>query len=241
VIILAICATLTATQVRFWKNTETISVHTIAVTSDNPLMQNNLGTALLEQHRFEESAGHFREALRIQPNYAEAESNLGFAQALQGKLDEAIEHYHRALELKPNIVRTHYVLGQALSAQGKRDEAIAEFRITLELNPDWPPALNDLAWFRATDPRPEARDGAEAVRLAERACKLTEFRDPLMIGTLAAAYAEAGRFDDAIKTGEKARAAATAAGKADLADRNLQLLKLYREHKPFHEEDSSKR
>ncbi|MEY2427489.1 MAG: protein O-mannosyl-transferase [Verrucomicrobiota bacterium] len=240
-IVLGLCVSLTATQVRFWKNTETISVHSLAVTSDNPLMQNNLGTALLEEHRFEESAEHFRAALRIQPNYAEAESNLGFSQALQGKLDDAIEHYHRALELKPTIVRTHYVLGQALSAQGKRDEAIAEFRITLELNPDWPPALNDLAWFRAADPRPEVRDGAEAVELAERACRLTEYRDPLMIGTLAAAYAEAGRFDDAIKTGEKAQALATATGKPALAERNRELLKLYREHKPFHEEDSSKR
>ena len=235
IIILGVCVRLTATQVRFWKDTETISVHSLAVTPDNPLMQNNLGSALLEQHRFEEAADHFRAALRLHPRYAEAESNLGFSLSLQGKLDEAIDHYHRALELKPNIVRTHYVLGQALSMQGKRDEAIAEFRITLELNPDWPPALNDLAWFRATDPRPEVRDGTEAVALAERACRLTEFRDPLMIGTLAAAYAEAGRFEDAVKTGEQARAVAAAAGKTALAERNWELVEIYRQKKAYHE------
>ena len=156
-----------------------------------------------------------------------------------GKVDEAIEHYRHALELKPDMVRTHYVLGEALESQGKRDEAIAEISMAIEINPDWPPALNDLAWFRATDPRPEQRDGAKAVTLAERACRITEYQDPLMIGTLAAAYAEAGRFEDAIRTAERAKTTAAAAGKEALVEKNRQLIELYRQKKAYHEPQGS--
>ena len=70
-------------------------------------------------------------------------------------------------------------------------------------------ALNNLAWVLATSPKAELRNGAEAVRLAERACELTHYGEPLFIGTLAAAYAEAGRFPEAVTTAEKAEQLAT--------------------------------
>ena len=73
-------------------------------------------------------------------------------------------------------------------------------------------ALNNLAWLLAAHPSDALRNGAEAVRLAERACELSEHREPVMLGTLAAAYAEAGRFGDAVKTAEKARDLAAATG-----------------------------
>jgi len=93
--------------------------------------------------------------------------------------------------------------------------------------------LNDLAWLLATDPT--AHDGAEAVRLAENACRVTNYREPLFIGTLAAAYADAGRFDQACVAAEKAAQVATAAGQPQVAERNQQLLQLYRAGKPFRE------
>jgi hypothetical protein len=71
--------------------------------------------------------------------------------------------------------------------------------------------------------------------LAERACQLTSYRKPIYIGTLAAAYAEEGRFDDAIVAGEKARQLCLAAGQKELADRNGKMLELYRAGLPFHE------
>jgi hypothetical protein len=98
-----------------------------------------------------------------------------------------------------------------------------------------PEKLNNLAWQLATSPDPNIREGGEAVSLAERACELTGYREMVMVGTLAAAYAEAGRFDEAIVTAEKACALATAANKPELLKINQQLLELYRQHLPFHE------
>jgi len=80
------------------------------------------------------------------------------------------------------------------------------------------------------------RDGAEAVRLARQAGALTLRKSPLALGTLAAAYAEAGRFSDAVRTAEEARDLAIADGQPQLAERNRILLELYRAGRPYHEE-----
>ena len=96
-------------------------------------------------------------------------------------------------------------------------------------------ALNNLAWILATSPDDGLRNGTEAVRLAERACELTHYDEPLFIGTLAAAYAESGRFPEAVTTAEKAEQLATTAGLTDVAAKNRQLLELYRAGKSYHE------
>jgi Flp pilus assembly protein TadD len=82
------------------------------------------------------------------------------------------------------------------------------------------------------------RNGAEAVRLAERACELTKRQQAFLIGTLAAAYAEAGRFGDAVRAAEQAIAMAEAAGDTEVAKRNRELLELYRSGKPFRQPES---
>ena len=105
----------------------------------------------------------------------------------------------------------------------------------MQLKPDWSLALTDLAWVLATDPSASVRNGSEAVALAERACELTHYQQPQLIGTLAAAYAEAGRFEEAVRTAETARQAATAAGLNEIVARNEVLLKLYRAGKPYHD------
>jgi hypothetical protein len=105
----------------------------------------------------------------------------------------------------------------------------------LDLQPQSPELLNNLAWILATCPEANVRDGAEAVRLAERACELTRFKRTLMIGTLAAAYAEAGRFADAASTAEKACALAAKSGNEALVGKNQELLHLYRAGRPYRE------
>ena len=87
----------------------------------------------------------------------------------------------------------------------------------------------------ATSPDAGLRNGAEAVRLAERACELTHYVEPSFIGTLAAAYAEAGRFPEAVTTAEKAEQLATDAGSKKTAEENRQRLEFYRAAKPYHE------
>jgi hypothetical protein len=94
--------------------------------------------------------------------------------------------------------------------------------------------LNDLAWIRATEQDPQVRNGAQAVSMAERACQVTAFQEPQFLGTLAAAYAEVGRFSDAVKMAEQAKNLAAAQGKEVIVQRNQQLLELYRAGKPYH-------
>jgi Flp pilus assembly protein TadD len=114
-------------------------------------------------------------------------------------------------------------------------EAISQYRAALALQPERVEALNNLAWILATDPHPEIRDGLEAVKLASRACALTHQQQPVLVGTLAAACAEAGNFDTAVAAAQKAHDLALAQGNQALAARNLELLEIYRSHHAYHE------
>jgi tetratricopeptide (TPR) repeat protein len=128
-------------------------------------------------------------------------------------------------------------LGIYFHAQRQPAQAIAHYTETLRLKPDHVMALCKLAWIRAAYPQAEFRNGAEAVGLAKRACELTGSQAPAPLETLAAAYAEAGQFEDARDIAEKARALALGAGQAELAERPARMLKLFSEHKPYREAD----
>ena len=95
--------------------------------------------------------------------------------------------------------------------------------------------LNNLAWLLATCPDAHLRDGVQAVQYAERACELTHSGVTILVGTLAAAYAEAGRFEEAVATAQKACALASRTGDPELLKRNQELLALYLKHQPYHE------
>jgi Flp pilus assembly protein TadD len=117
---------------------------------------------------------------------------------------------------------------------GIDSDAIAQYRNALNLDPNAVLALNNLAWMLATDSDPALRNGQEAVTLAERACELSHYNEVVYIGTLAAAYAEAGRFDEAAATAQKAHDLALTQGDSRRADRNIELQKLYKSHQPYH-------
>jgi hypothetical protein len=101
--------------------------------------------------------------------------------------------------------------------------------------------LNNLAWLLASCPDAAFRNGLEAVRLATRACELTGYARPLLIGTLAAAQAEAGDFPAAIATAERAAALAGALRLEEVAAKNRELIQLYRQGQPFHEKNGGER
>jgi hypothetical protein len=143
------------------------------------------------------------------------------------------EEYESALRANPNDAQTHGQLALLLQNQVETEEAIKHYRETLRIEPDQLAMLNNFAWILATCPDARFRDGAQAVQLAERACKLTNYRQTMPVGTLAAAYAEARRFDAAIATAQKACALAEAAGEHELLQKNRELLELYRAHKPY--------
>ena len=196
---------------------------------------NNLGFALAAQGRFDEAIENYRKAIQINPTNVIALDNLGRALASQGRFDEAIENFHKAIQINPNHPDVFFGFGIVLTQSGRTKEAVAQYREALRLNPNLAGALNNLAWVLAASPDDELRNGAEAVRLAERACELTHHGEPLFIGTLAAAYAEAGRFPEAVTTEEKAEQLATAAGLTAVAAKDRELLELYRAGKPYHE------
>ncbi len=195
---------------------------------------NNLGLALAGRGQVDEAIAHFRKALEIEPDYVPAHYNLGKLLAGHGEMDEAIVHFRKALEIQPNFAAVQYLLGDALAGRGEADEAIAHFRKALEMQPNNAAALNDMAWLRATYPNPKFRDGTEAVALARRAVELTPDRpDPL--DTLAAAYAEAGRFAEAVQAERKALDLAARQNKQALTRSIQAKIRLYEAGKPFHE------
>jgi Flp pilus assembly protein TadD len=110
---------------------------------------------------------------------------------------------------------------------GKFAEAVQAYREVVRLYPNEPMALNNLAWDLAASPRQELRNGREAVQLASKAVELTGQQEPVLIGTLAAAYAEDGQFAKAVEMAEKARAIALLKRHPEVAAINEQLLKLY--------------
>jgi Flp pilus assembly protein TadD len=116
---------------------------------------------------------------------------------------------------------------------GKSGEAIREYREALRLRPDWPAALRDLAWILATNPKDELRNGREALEYSQRACELTKNSDARFLSALDVAYAEVGRFDDAVKTAEQVQQLAAAAHQDAVAQQAAKRIELYRAGKPF--------
>jgi Flp pilus assembly protein TadD len=166
---------------------------------------------------------------------AKASHSLGIARARQGNVEEAVPHLREALRLNPGSSEFHTSLAMALVALGKPDEAIVHYREAIRLKPEDPKSYNNLAWVRATHPDPRLRDGPEAVELGERACELSRRKDPNLLDTLAAAYAEAGRFSEAIAAVEEAIALAASLGHRQGIAGFERRLGGYREGRPYRE------
>lgn len=175
------------------------------------------------------------QAADTEPDHPQARHNAALWNFQAGRMDDAILHAREALRIRFAEPATHFVLGSAWATRGNYPEALTHLRLARQFKPDWPLVLNELAWRLAIGPRVDLRDGPAAVLLAERACQLTGHQQPQYIGTLAAAYAEAGQFPDAIAAAESARDLARANGQEEIARRNEQLLELYRAGKPYHE------
>jgi len=207
----------------------------LEINPDNSPAHNNLGNALLQKGNVDEAIAHYQRALEISPDIAMVHNNLGGALFQKGNVDEAIAYYQKALQIEPDFAKARHNLDHALLLKEKADEAITHYQKALQIKPDSVDVLNNLAWLLATCPDAHLRDGVQAVKYAGQACELTHYGVTPLVGTLAAAYAEAGRFDDAIAAAQKACTLASAAGEQDLLKRNQELLALYRAHQPYHE------
>jgi len=166
-LLLLLLMAVTNFQLKYWQNDITLFEHTLAVTSNNFVIHNNLGTVLARQGKTEEAAAHYVEALRIRPDYVETHNNLGGILARQGKTQEAFAHFAEALRIKPDYARTHYNLGCFLANQGKTQEAIAHFVEALRIMPDYAEAHNNLGVIFANQGKTQEAFGhfAEALRI----------------------------------------------------------------------------
>ena len=131
-------------QIEYWKDSESLFRHALAVTENNYLAHNNLGTALGLKGQIDEAIGQFQEAVRIKPDFADAYNNLGTALGRKGQIDAAISQFQKAIQLKPDYADVHNNLGIALGRKGQIDEAISQFQEAIRLKPDYAEAYNSL-------------------------------------------------------------------------------------------------
>jgi hypothetical protein len=160
--------------------------------------------------------------------------NLGTELSQTGAPEEGIADLQTAVKLQPGNIDGRNNLGNALLQQGRVREAMVQFQKVLEIQPHDLRAQSNLALVLATSSDASLRNGVKAVALAEETDRLTEGKNPLVIGTLAAAYAEAGRFPEAVTTARRALQLAEAQGNAGMADMLRAQIGLYQAGSPFH-------
>ncbi|MDF1591310.1 MAG: tetratricopeptide repeat protein [Desulfobacterales bacterium] len=131
-------------QVRYWQNSMTLMEHALDVNADNTAAHINLGIALGSKGRTADAIRHYREALRIDPNYVDAYNNLGVVLDNQGKTADAIRHYREALRIDPNYAKAHNNLGNALLREGKTEEAIMHYLKTVQIDSGYKAAYYNL-------------------------------------------------------------------------------------------------
>ena len=191
----------------------------------------DLAGVLAVQGKTDQAINIYHQILRTHPQYSPAHYFLAVILQSQGKIDQAISRFRRALDSNPRHAPTLYNLGVLLRAQGKLDQAVTYFKQALQIHPDWPVALNTTAWILATHPDSAIHDPETAIPFALRAAELTKNNNPMILDTLAAAYAAAGQFELACQTAQQALALPNS---DQLRDEIAHRLTLYQQNKPFH-------
>ena len=198
-----------------------------------------LAGPLIQAGRFQEAIGYCQQAVRLAPTDSRAYNNLGATLDGLGKVEEAIQQFEQAVRLNPNDQKAHVNLGRAFEKTGRTREAIFHYEEVWRIEPNDSAIQNNLAWLLATRPPAEGGDPVRAVALAERACSLTTNSVFAYLDTLAAAYAAAGRFSEAVATAQKAVQLAHAANQPQAANEIAARLELYRHGRAYHESKPS--
>jgi Tfp pilus assembly protein PilF len=218
-----------------WLGVESIGKGIIAVLLSLALLA-TLGWRTREQlPTWKDTGALFGSALALDPTNVQALYGVGANLVDNGHLDEGKRYLEEAIRLHPAYPEALGALASTFDSQGNYAEAIRFYQAASKAQPDHEGVLNNLAWLLASCPDAAFRNGPEAVRLATRACALSSYAKPMLIGTLAAAQAEAGDFPAAIATAERAAALATSLHLDEVAARNRELIQLYRQGQPYHE------
>jgi len=220
-------------QTSYWRDSETLFTHALAVTSNNDVALNNLGIIFLDKGQLDDAISKLQAAINLRPENAPAHDNLAKAFLKKGKVAEAMVHYRRFLELEPANVEARNTLGTALIQQGHVREAIDQWQEVLATQPHNGNAASNLAWVFATCPEDSIRDGTRAAVLGERALRISGGKIPMIYKVLAAAYAENGRFADAVETAQRGAELATIQGNPALAAELENNIALYQSGRPL--------
>jgi tetratricopeptide (TPR) repeat protein len=200
--------------------------------------QSNIGNALLQKGLVDEAIAQFQQALEMAPEDRIIHNDFGNALLQKGHLDKAIAEFQRALDSGLEDAYTahiHYNLGNALRQNKLVGEAIAHYQEALKREPRLLPAQNQLAWVLATCSDASLRNGFKAVQLAQQASDLSGGRNPVILRTLAAAYAENGQFSQAVETAKSALELAASQGNPALVQVLSNEIALYQAGLPYHE------
>jgi tetratricopeptide (TPR) repeat protein len=200
---------------------------------------NNLAVVLEGAGQIDAAIAEYQEGVRLEPRRAQARSNLAAALLNAGRPREAIAQFRVALEIEPQWLDARFGLASAYARAGEAQPAAAALDELLRARPDWIAVEAALAWVLATTEDAAVRNGARAVQLAEDAARRSGQRDADVLDSLAAAYAEAGRFPEAVDTAERAVALARATGRTALVVASAQRMARYRAGLPYREPATS--
>lgn len=192
--------------------------------------------------KWDKAAASFTKAIRYHPalpaNYG-SYVNRANAYSMLGKLDLALKDYNKVLDAFPDksvkeLGEVYYNRGAAYHRNKKPALAIPDYEKAIAIDSEIKSVHNKLAWLLATSPDAKIRDGAKAVKHARIACEQTGNMNASYLDTLAAAYAEAGDFENAILTEKKAiELSDDVADKADMGTR----LALYEMKMAYHKDE----
>ena len=220
-------------QTSYWRDSEMLFTHALAVTGKNDVAENNLGIVFLQRGELDKAIARLQAAIDLRPENGPAHNNLAKAFLQKGQLAEAMIHYRKFLEIEPQNVEARNILGTALIQQGHVREAVEQWQDALAIEPENGNAASNLAWVFATSPEDSIRNGARAVELAERALHLSGGKIPMIFRTLGAAYAENGRFSQAIETAQHGAELANSQGNQGLAAELQSNIAVYQSGRPL--------
>ena len=220
-------------QTFYWRDSETLFTHALAVTPNNDVALNNLGIIFLDKGQLDDAISKLQAAIDLRPENGPAHDNLAKALLRKGSVAEAMVHYRKFLEIEPGNVEARNTLGTALIQQGKLREAIDQWQEALAIQPENGNAASNLAWVFATCPEDSIRDGTRAVELGEKALRISGGKIPMIYRVLAAAYAESGRLADAVETAQRGAELAITQGNTGLASELESNIALYQSGRPL--------
>jgi tetratricopeptide (TPR) repeat protein len=210
----------------------------LAIQPDHANANNNLADVLMQRGLPAFAIGRYQKVLAVQPGNADAHFNLGSALLLRGRLDEAMAEFEQTLQLQPGFAPAHNNLSVILLQKKRPREAVAHLQTAVELQPENARSLAALAWVQATSSDDSVRNGTIAIELAQRANQLSGNQDPDILRSLAAAYAESGRFAEAVPAAQRALQFADAQTGTELAEALQVQLKFYQAGSPYRDASS---